>query len=32
VSLENPQEREFALTDPQRFLARFTDGAILDEV
>ena len=32
VSLENPQEREFALTDPQRFLARFTDGAVLDEV
>jgi predicted AAA+ superfamily ATPase len=32
VSLENPQEREFALTDPLRFLARFTDGAILDEV
>jgi hypothetical protein len=32
VSLENPQEREFAQTDPQRFLARFTDGAILDEV
>ncbi|MEI8031614.1 MAG: ATP-binding protein, partial [Comamonadaceae bacterium] len=32
VSLENPQEREFAQTDPQRFLARFTEGAILDEV
>jgi len=32
VSLENPQEREFALTDPQRFLTRFTDGAVLDEV
>lgn len=32
VSLENPQEREFALTDPQRFLAHFGDGAILDEV
>ena len=32
VSLENPQEREFAQIDPQRFLARFTDGAILDEV
>lgn len=32
VSLENPQEREFALTDPQRFLARFAEGAILDEV
>ncbi len=32
VSLENPQENEFARTDPQRFLARFVDGAILDEV
>lgn len=32
VSLENPQEREFAQIDPQRFLARFPDGAILDEV
>ena len=32
VSLENPQEREFALTDPQRFLARFESGAVLDEV
>ncbi len=32
VSLENPQEREFAQTDPRRFLARFADGAILDEV
>ncbi len=32
VSLENPQEREFAQTDPQRFLTRFTDGAVLDEV
>ncbi len=32
VSLENPEEREFAETDPKRFLARFADGAILDEV
>lgn len=32
VSLENPDEREFAQTDPRRFLARFPDGAILDEV
>ena len=32
VSLENPEEREFAQTDPKRFLARFTDGAVLDEV
>ena len=32
VSLENPEEREFAIQDPKRFLARFPDGAILDEV
>ncbi len=32
VSLENPQEREFALTDPQGFLARFPDRVILDEI
>lgn len=32
VSLENPQELEFAQADPQRFLARFTEGAVLDEV
>ena len=32
VSLENPEEREFAEADPKRFLARFTEGAILDEV
>lgn len=32
VSLENPDEREFALQDPKRFLARFPDGAIFDEV
>ena len=32
ISLENPQEREFAATDPLRFLARFAEGAILDEV
>jgi predicted AAA+ superfamily ATPase len=32
VSLENPDEREFALRDPQRFLQRFPSGAILDEV
>jgi uncharacterized protein len=31
VSLENPQEREHALTDPQHFLARFDNGAVLDE-
>src|SRR5574343_491987 len=32
VSLENPDEREFALSDPRRFLDRFPNGAILDEV
>ena len=32
VSLENPDEREFAEQDPRRFLARFPEGAILDEV
>ena len=32
VSLEYPQERAFAETDPQRFLGRFAQGAVLDEV
>lgn len=32
VSLENPDELEFANSDPRRFLARFDEGAILDEV
>lgn len=32
VSLENPDEREFAELDPKRFLLRFDEGAILDEV
>ena len=32
VSLENPDEREFAQSDPRRFLARFAQGAVLDEV
>lgn len=32
VSLENPDEREFAENDPKRFLARFPHGAILDEI
>lgn len=30
VSLENPDERDFAENDPKRFLARFPEGAILD--
>jgi len=32
VSLEQPDERDFAATDPRGFLARFPDGAILDEI
>jgi uncharacterized protein len=32
VSLENPDEFEYAERDPRAFLNRFTDGAILDEV
>ena len=32
VSLEAPHERIFAATDPRGFLARFPDGAILDEI
>lgn len=32
VSLENPDERAFADSDPRRFLGRFPEGAILDEV
>lgn len=32
VSLENPDEREFAERDPRAFLSRFASGAILDEV
>ena len=32
VNLEAPDQREFAETDPRGFLARFSDGAILDEI
>lgn len=32
TSLEDPDEREFALTDPKGFLRRFSDGVILDEI
>ncbi|MBK8760296.1 MAG: ATP-binding protein [Sulfuritalea sp.] len=32
VSLETPDEREFAASDPRGFLARWKDGAIIDEV
>ncbi|HTL80413.1 MAG TPA: ATP-binding protein [Bacteroidia bacterium] len=31
ISLENPDEREFAETDARGFLARFPKGAIIDE-
>lgn len=31
-SLEDLDQRNFATEDPRRFLAQFTDGAILDEV
>lgn len=32
VSLEEPDNREFAATDPRGFLARYGSGAVLDEV
>jgi predicted AAA+ superfamily ATPase len=32
VSLETPDEREFAASDPRGFLARWKEGAIIDEV
>jgi predicted AAA+ superfamily ATPase len=32
VSLEDLDQRDFALRDPRRFLAQFPDGAVLDEV
>lgn len=32
VSLEEPNEREFALADPKGFLRRFPGGVILDEI
>ena len=32
VPLENLDERDFVAQDPRRFLERFPDGAILDEV
>lgn len=32
VSLEDPDIREFALTDPRGFLSTYPDGVILDEI
>lgn len=32
VNLEAPDQRDFAESDPRGFLARFNDGAIMDEV
>lgn len=32
VSLENPDERRYALEDPRGLLAELTDGAVVDEV
>lgn len=32
VSLEDPDQRDFANEDPKRFLSRYPDGAVLDEV
>jgi uncharacterized protein len=32
VSLENPDTRNFAITDPRGFLGNYPNGAILDEV
>ncbi len=32
VSLENPDYRNFALSDPNNFLKKYKDGAIFDEV
>ncbi|MBU2026219.1 MAG: ATP-binding protein [Proteobacteria bacterium] len=32
VSLEEPHEREFALSDPRGFLKRYKGGVILDEI
>src|SRR5207244_701751 len=32
VSLEPPDQREYALSDPCGFLRRFSEGAVIDEV
>ena len=31
VSMEDPEQRAFAASEPRRFLARLTDGAVIDE-
>lgn len=32
VNLEDPADREFAETDPRGFIARYPDGAVIDEI
>lgn len=32
ISFENPDQREFAMTDPKSFLAKYSNGVILDEI
>lgn len=32
VNLEQPDQREYALSDPLAFLARYPDGAVIDEI
>ena len=32
VSLEQPDERQYAIEDPRGFLGRFADGVVLDEI
>lgn len=32
VSLEDPDQREFATNDPRGFLENYAEGAVLDEV
>ncbi len=32
ANLESPEERNFAISDPRGFLARFPEGAVIDEI
>jgi predicted AAA+ superfamily ATPase len=32
ISFENPDQREFAMSDPKSFLAKYSNGVILDEI